>query len=146
MEFPNEKQGRFPHSYKKYVDSSLKVNKIIQGNNINISICPTIRKNYINVDLANQLMVLEPNIIENDMSLSDDKYEIKNLQLSIGDYKFIAQFNVVSMYQDNVDIILGSTWVDTLDTFIFNTRRKFLAFSYKKKKITLQDLTMKSIS
>ena len=91
-------------------------------------------------------MVLEPNIIENDMSLSDEKYEIKNLQLSIGDYKFIAQFNVVSIYQDSVDIILGSTWVDTLGIFIFNTRRKFLTFSYKNNKITLHDITMKSIS
>jgi hypothetical protein len=50
------------------------------------------------------------------------------------------------MYQGDVDIILSSTWVDTLGTFIFNTRRKFLTFSYKKKKITLQDVTMKSIS
>jgi hypothetical protein len=115
------------------------------GNNINVVICPNARKKHINVDLANQLMLLESNIIENDMCLSDEKYEIKNLQLSIGGYKFIVQFNVVSMYQDNVDIILGSTWVDTLGTFIFNTRRKFLTFSYKKKKITLQDITMKSI-
>jgi hypothetical protein len=138
--------GRFPHTYKKYVDPLLKVNGIIQGKNINIVICPTARKNHINVDLANQLMVLEPNIIENDTCLSDEKYEIKNLQLSIGDYKFIGQFNVVSMYQDSVDIILGSTWVDILGTFVFNTRRKFLTFSYKKKKITLQDVTMKSIS
>jgi hypothetical protein len=146
MEFFGEKQGRFPSTYKKYVDPLLKVNGIIQGKNINIAICPTARKNHINVDLANQLMVLEPNIIENDMCLSNEKYDIKNLQLSMGDYKFIAQFNVVSIYEDSVDIILGSTWVDTLGTFIFNTRRKFLTFSYKKKKITLQDATMKSIS
>jgi hypothetical protein len=92
---------------------------------------------HINVDLANQLMVLEPNIIENDTCLFDGKYEIKNPQLSIDEYKLIGQFNVVSMYQGSVDIILGSTWVDTLGTFIFNTRRKFLTFSYKKKKFTL---------
>jgi hypothetical protein len=137
-------KGRFPHTYKKYVDPLLKVNGIIQGKNINIVICSTARKNHINVDLANQLMVLEPNIIENDTCLSDEKYEINNLQLSIGDYKFIGQFNVVSMYQD--DIILGSTWVDILGTFVFNTRKKNLTFSYKKKKFTLQDVAMKSIS
>jgi hypothetical protein len=138
--------GRFPPTYKKYVGPLLKVNGIIQGKNINIAICPTARKNHINVDLENQLMVLEPNIIENDMCLSDEKYDINNLQLYMGDYKFTAKFNVISIYQDNVDIILGSTWVDTLGTFIFNTRRKFLTFSYKKKKFTLQDATMKSIS
>jgi hypothetical protein len=91
-------------------------------------------------------MILEPNIIKNYTCLSDDKYEIKNLQLSIDEYKCIGQFNVVSMYQDNVVIILGSTWVDILGTFVFKTRRKFLTFSYKKKKIMLQDVTMKSIS
>jgi hypothetical protein len=116
------------------VDYLLKVNGIIQGRNINIVIFWDTRKILINVDLANQLMVSEPNIIENEMGLSNEKYEFKNLQLSIGDYKFIAQFNVVSMYQDSVDIILGSTWVDTLGTFIFNTRRKFLTFSYKRRK------------
>jgi hypothetical protein len=128
------------------VDPLLKVNGIIQGKNINIAICPSARKNHINIGLANQLMVFESNIIENDMCLSNEKYDIKNLQLSMGDYKFIAQFNVVSIYVDSVDIILGSTWVDTLGTFMFNTRRKFLTFSYKKKKFTLQDTTMKSIS
>jgi hypothetical protein len=138
--------GRFLHTYKKYEDPLLNVNGIIQGKNINIAICPTARKNHINVGLANQLMVLEPNIIENKTCLFDGKYEIKNLQLSIDKYKFIGQFNVVSMYQDSVDIILGSTWVDTLGTFMFNTKRKFLTFSYKKKKFTLQDATMKSIS
>jgi hypothetical protein len=146
MEFPSDKQGRFPQTYKKNVDPLLKVDGIIQGKNINIVICPTAKKNHINVDLANQLMVLEPNIIENDTCIFDEKYEIKNLQLSIDEYKFIGQFNMVSMYQGSVDIILGSTWVDTLGTFIFNTRKKFLTFSYKKKKTTLQDVTMKSIS
>jgi hypothetical protein len=146
MEFCGEKQGRFPSTYKKYVDPLLNVNGIIQGKNINIAICSTARKNHINVGLANQLMVFESNIIENDTCLSNEKYDIKNLQLSMGDYEFIAQFNVVSIYGDSVDIILGSTWVDTLCTFIFNARRKFLTFSYKKKKFTLQDATMKSIS
>jgi hypothetical protein len=98
MEFRGEKQGRFPHTYKKYVESLLEVNGIIQGKNVNIAICLNARKNHINVDLANQLMVLEPNIIENGTCLSDEKYEIKSLQLSISDYKFIVQFNVVSMY------------------------------------------------
>jgi hypothetical protein len=129
--------GRFPRTYKKYVDPLLNVNGIIQGKNINITICLTARKNHINVDLANQLMVFESNIIENDTCLFDGKYEIKNLQLSIDEYKFIGQFNVVSMYQGSVDIILGSTWVDTLGTFIFNTRIIFLTFSYKNKKFTL---------
>jgi hypothetical protein len=66
MEFCSKKQGRFPSTYKKYVDPLLNVNGIIQGKNINIAICPTARKNHINVGLANQLMVFESNIIENE--------------------------------------------------------------------------------
>ena len=97
MEFCGEKQGRFPPTYKKYVDLLLKVNGIIQGKNISITICPTATKNHINVDMANQLIILEQNIIENDTCLSNEKNDIKNLQLSMGDYEFIAQFNVVSM-------------------------------------------------
>ena len=62
MEFHCEKQGRFPRTYKKYVDPLLEVNGIIQGKNINVVVFPNARKN-INVDLANQLMVLKPNII-----------------------------------------------------------------------------------
>jgi hypothetical protein len=78
------------------------------------------------------------------MCLSDEKYDNNNLQLSMGNYKFTAKFNVTSIYC--VDIILGSTWVDTLGTFIFNTRRNFLTFYYKKKKFTLHDATIKPIS
>ena len=73
--------GRFPSTCKKYVDPLLNVNGIIQGKNIKIIIFPTARKNHINVDLANQLMVFESNIIENHRYLFDGKYEIKNLQL-----------------------------------------------------------------
>ena len=44
------------------------------------------------------------------MILSNEKYELKNLQLSVDDYKVLTQFNIVSMVsleQDTVDIILG---------------------------------------
>ena len=71
------------------------------------------------------------------MLLSYEKYELKNLQLSIDDYKVLTQFSIVSVIsleQDKVDIILGSAWLDTLGTFMFNTKEKFLTFPYKKKK------------
>ena len=70
-------------------------------------------------------------------------------KLYVDDYKVLTQFSivlVVSLEQHMVDIILGSTWLDTLGTFMFNTREKFLTFPYKKKKVTFQDVTMKSSS
>ena len=45
------------------------------------------------------------------MILSDEKYELKNLQLSVDYYKVLTQFSIVSVVsldQDKVDIILGS--------------------------------------
>ena len=53
------------------------------------------------------------------------------------------------MFYKNIDIILGSPWVQTLGTFILSTKKKFLTFSYKKKKkkkITLQNVKMKPCS
>ena len=50
----------------------------------------------------------------------------------------------MTIYLNEVDIILGSSWMETLGTFILNMKKKFLTFSYKKKKITLHDSTWKS--
>jgi hypothetical protein len=68
------------------------------------------------------------------------------LQVTIDDYEYISKFNVTTMYQKEVDIILGSTWLEKLGTFILNMEKKFLMFSYKEKKMTFQDITMKSDS
>ena len=54
----------------------LKFNEIIQEMDINIIVFQPTKKNHISLDLANQLMVPEPNIIENDTSFLDEKYEI----------------------------------------------------------------------
>ena len=41
--------------------------------------------------------------------IKKSQYEIKDLQLTIDDYKFISQFfNVTTMCRKEVDIILGS--------------------------------------
>ena len=93
-------------------------------------------------------MLLESYIIDNIMIHFYDKYELKNLQLYADDYKVLTQFSIVSVVsldQDKDDIILGSTWLDTLGTFMFYTRKIFLTFPYKNKKVTFKDVTMKSI-
>ena len=53
------------------------------------------------------------------------------------------KFIVSSLWSFDGDIILGLTWIKTLGTFILNVEKKFLTFSYKKTKITLEDYTMK---
>jgi len=141
-----KKERRFPKTTKNYVKVLLKIKGTIGGRDVTISIAPGERNNYISDEFANQLMIPESNIGEKLDFWDKKQYEISDLQLNIGDYTFISQFIVQSLWNDDGDIILGSTWMDTLDTFIFNTRKKFLTFSYKKKKITLQDVALRSKS
>jgi hypothetical protein len=117
----------------------------IQEKEISIHICPDKKKNHISVDLANQLIIPKTSVIET-KGLFGNKYEIKDLQLTLEDYKLVSKFKVTTIYQKEIDIILGSTWLETLGSLILNFEKKFLMFSYKKKKITLHDVSMKSDS
>jgi hypothetical protein len=76
--------------------------------------------------------------------MGEKQYDISNLQLSIGDYTFVLQFVVKYLFCDDGDIILVSSWMEALGSFILNKNNKFLAFSYKMKKIALQDSTLES--
>jgi hypothetical protein len=98
-------------------------------------------ENYINIDLANQLLIPEPNIIE-----KEDIFQIKELQVTIDEYEYISQFYVTTMYKEEIDIIIGLPWFKNLGTFILNMEKKFVTFPYKKKMMTFQDTTMRSKS
>jgi hypothetical protein len=77
----------------------------IQGKEVNIVINVNHKENYINIDLENQLLIPEPNIIENKDIFCKRQYEIKDLQVTIDDYEYISQFNVTTMYKEEIDII-----------------------------------------
>jgi len=79
-------------------------------------------------------VILESNIIEKLDCLGRKQYDIIELQLNIGVYTFILQLFVRTLWNDQGDIILGSPWMETVDSFILNMKKKFLTFSYKKKK------------
>jgi hypothetical protein len=91
--------------------------------------------------LTNQLLISEPNIIEN-----EDIFQIKELQVTIGEYEYISQFYVTTMYKKEIDIILGLPWFKNLGTLILNMEKKFVTFPRKKKMMTFQDTTMRSKS
>ena len=55
-------------------------------------------------------------------------------------------FIVRSLWSSDGDLALGLPWIKTLGTFILNVEKKFLAFPYRKKKITLSDINMKTKS
>ena len=59
----------------------------------------------------------------------------KDLKIAMGNYVLHFDFHAIKM--DNVDIILGYTWITSLGTIIVNIEKKFLKLWYKKKKVTL---------
>ena len=69
---------------------------------------------------------------------------LSGLQLNVGEYMVTSKFIVSSLWSFDGDIILGLPWIKTLGTFILNAEKKFLTFSYNRKRITFQDITMKS--
>jgi hypothetical protein len=127
----------FPIS--SYGFSTLKRN--IQGRHVNIIIYFDYNENYINIDLANQLLILEPNIIE-----KKDIFQITELQVTIDEYEYISQFYVTTMYKEEVDINIRLPWFKNLGTFILNMEKKFVTFPHKEKMITFQNTTMRSKS
>jgi hypothetical protein len=92
--------------------------------------------NYTNIDLANQLLIPEMNIIR-----KEDYFQIKELQVTIDEHEYISQFYVTTMYQEEVDIVIGLPWFKSPGTYILNIEKKFVTFPYKEKMITLQDTT-----
>jgi hypothetical protein len=108
----------------------------MQGREVNIIINLDYNENYINIDLANQLLIPKQNIIEN-----KDTFQVKELQVMIDEYQYISQFYVTTMYQEEVEIVIRLPWFKSLGTFILNMEKKFVTFPYKEKMITLQGTT-----
>jgi hypothetical protein len=73
----------------------------IQGREVRIIINLNYNENYINNELANQLLIPKLNIME-----KKDIFQIKELQVTIDEYEYISQFYVTTMYKEDIDIII----------------------------------------
>jgi hypothetical protein len=72
------------------------------------------------------LLIPESSIFVKKDTSGQEQFEIQDLQLLIDDYKVVSQFNVANFISfNNVDIILGSNWMETLGTFILNVKINF---------------------
>lgn len=98
----------------------LQVHVCIQKERVNVSINPSCKHNFIKVDFDNAPVF-------KDMNITMDKYV------------FYSNFHVI--YMDNVDIFLGYTWIRSMGT-INCIEEFFLKLWYKKKKATLQDISL----
>ena len=141
MESQGKKQGRFPSTLKTYASMLFQIKGTIRGKDITISIAPVKRNNYISVDLANEISILESNIGERLDLWNTKQYEISNLKFNIGDYTGFSQFIVKSFWSSDDDLILGLPWIETLGTFILNVEKKFMTFPTKIRKSHCRTLT-----
>jgi hypothetical protein len=125
MDNSKMKEGRFSYEGNYILGCGLFTLKgSMQGKEINIVINERHKEHYININLANQLLIPEPNIIEKEDIFCRKRYEIKELQVTIDDYEYISQFNVTTMYTEEIDIILGLPWFQKL---------RYLHLKYREK-------------
>ena len=134
----NDGKGRFSHVPSKTPMAMLKVCGIFDESPIDISICPTTKENFINVDLSNQLLVPKSSIVKN----KSNEDQINELPLQINDYNFASQFIIAAIDDKLVDIMLGSNWLEILGTFIVNAKRKYMTFFHGKSEITIHYLSL----
>ena len=106
-----------------------------------MSIIPSCKHNFINVNLAKKLQVPAKNI-ENTQVDNEDVKIYKDLKISMDKYVLHSDFYASDMAV--VDVILGHPWMESVGTVNFNVQNKFMKLWHKKKKITLQDISIRN--
>jgi hypothetical protein len=119
--------------------SILQVHGCIHKENVIVSINPSCQQNFINVQLVNRLQIPAKNIHITQFEGKNVQI-FKDLKLSMDKYVLHSYFYAMDM--DEVDIILGYPWIESVGTININVQKKFLKLWYKKKKITLQDVSL----
>ena len=104
-----------------------------------MSINPSCKQNLINVNLAKKLQVTAKQI-EHTQVDNEDVQVYKDLKISMDKYVLHGDFYASEM--DNMDVVLGYPWMESVSTININVQKKFLKLWYKKKKITLQDISI----
>jgi len=112
---------------------------LIQKEKIVVSINPSCKKNLISVNLAKRLQVPAKHI-ETTQIDNEDVQVYKDLKISMD--KYVLHSNFYASYMANVDVVLGYPWMEEAGTININVQKKFLKLWYKKKKITLQDISI----
>jgi len=119
--------------------SLLQGHGLIQKEKIMVSINPSCKHNFINVNLAKRLQVPAKQI-ENTQFDDEDVQIYKDLKLSMDKYMLHGDFYTSEM--DNMDVVLGYPWMESTGTININVQKEFLKLWYKKKKITLHDISI----
>jgi hypothetical protein len=95
--------------------------------------------NFINVQLVNRLQVPIKNIKSTHVE-GENVQIFKDLKITMDKYVLHSYFYAMDM--NEVDIVLGYPWIESVGTININVQKKFLKLWYKKKKIILQDVSL----
>ena len=104
-----------------------------------ISISPSCKNNLINVNLTKILQVPEKHIQGTQVD-GENVQVFKDLKVTMD--KYVLHLNFYDVDMDDVDVVLGYPWMESIGTININVKKKFLKLWYKKKKITLQDISL----
>ena len=111
----------------------------IHKENVIVSINPSCKQNFINIQLVNRLQIPAKNIQSTQVEGENVNF-FKYLKLNMDKYVLHSDFYAMDM--DEVDIILGYPWIESVGTININVQKKFLKIWYNKKKITMQDVSL----
>jgi hypothetical protein len=119
--------------------SILQVHGCIHTTNIIVSINPSCMHNFINVQLVNRLHVPTKNIQSTQVA-GENVQIFKYLKITMDKYVLHSYFYAMDM--DEVDIVLGYPWIESVGTININVQKIFLNLWFKKNKITLKYVSL----
>jgi len=95
--------------------------------------------NFINAKLAKSLKLLAKHVCSTHID-GEFVQVCKYLKITMGNYVLHSDFQTRDM--DKMDIVLGYPWMTLVGTINLNLENKFLKLWYKKKKVTLQVISL----
>ena len=101
----------------------LQVHGLIQKEKIVVTINPSCKQNLISVNLAKRLQVPAKHM-ETAQEYNEDVQVYKDLKISMDKYVWHGDFYTSEM--DNMDVVLGYPWMESMGTININVQKKFL--------------------
>ena len=115
--FTGKKETKEPKGLFSAGISLLQVHGLIQKEKIIVSINPSCKHNFINVNLAKKLQVPTKHI-ENTQVDDEDVQVYKDLKISMDKYVLHGDFYTSEI--DNMDVVLGYPWMESMGTININ--------------------------
>ena len=122
----NKAEKIFLNVLTKLTMAMVKVYGIFDESLIVITICPSNKEIFINIDVAIQVQVQES--MKNESN--EDQIEVP---LKIDDYHFSFQFIVAAIEDHLINIMLGYNWLETLGTFS-SIQKTSALLSFKRRR------------